>query len=138
MTDVKRLNLILGVFAALILVSSCAVFAYSLVPRGDTTKLVVNDVEYTRNDVFTYFGTLEFEANDQMYEGVRLSDLINDAGLPNAASHRYRIIAADTYQKDVSWDDLVNGYLVEEEFKTVFPDLTKSFWVRDVVSIEVV
>jgi hypothetical protein len=124
--------------AVMILVSSCAAFAYSLAPRGDTTKVIVNDVEYTRNDVFTYFGDITFEVDGDLFEGVRLSDIIIDSGLPNAVSHDYRIIGSDTYQKDVRWDDMVNGYLVEDEFKTVFPELTKSFWVSDVVYIEVI
>ena len=138
MTDMRRLNIILGILAAVILVTSCATFAYTLIPQGDTTKVIVNGTEYTRNDVFTYFGAVSFEANDESYEGVRLSDIIIESGLPNAASHDFRISASDGYQKDVSWDDMVDGYLVEEEFKTVFPELTRSFWVRDVISIEVI
>ena len=138
MTDMRRLNIILGILAAVILVTSCATFAYTLIPQGDTTKVIVNGTEHTRNDVFTYFGTVSFEANDESYEGVRLSDIIIESGLPNAASHDFRISASDGYQKDVSWDDMVNGYLVEDEFKTVFPELTRSFWVRDVISIEVI
>jgi hypothetical protein len=138
MSEMKRLNLILGILAAVILVSSCTVFAYTLIPQGDTTKLVVNGVDYTRNDIFTYFGSVGFEANDQTFEGVRLSDIIIETGLPNAASHDFRISASDRYQKDVSWDDMVNGYLVEDEYKTVFPELARQFWVKDVVSIEVI
>lgn len=136
--ETKSMNLMLGVLAAFILVSSSAAFAYTLIPRGDTTKVIVAGVGDTRNDVFTYFASVDFEANGVQYEGVRLTDLIVDAGLPNAAAHDFRISASDGYQKDVSWDELVNGYLVEDEFKTVFPELTRSFWVRDLVSIEVV
>ncbi len=138
MTDLKRLNLILGVLAAVILISSCAVFAYTLIPQGDTTKIVVNDTDFTRNDIFTYFGSVGFDANDQSFEGVRLSDIIIDIGLVNPGNKQYKISASDGYQKDVTWDDMVNGFLVEDEFKTVFPELTRSFWVKDVVSIEVV
>jgi hypothetical protein len=136
--EMKRLNMILGVLAVVTLVTSCVTFAYTLIPQGDTTKVIVNDTDYTRNDIFTYFGDVSFEANEDSYEGVRLSDVIIDTGLAKPGSHQYKIIASDGYQKDVTWEDMQNGFLVEDEFKTIFPGLTRSFWVRDVISIEVV
>jgi len=136
--EAKRLNMILGILAVAILVSSCAVFAYTQIPKGDTTKVVVNGTDYTRNDIITYFGSVDFVANEQEFEGVRLSDIILDTGLASPSGYQYKISASDGYQKDVTWEDMQNGFLVEDEFKTVFPELTKSFWVTDVISIEVV
>jgi len=136
--DTRRINTILGVLAAIILISSSATFAYTLIPKGDTTKVIVNGMDYTRNDIFTYFGSVSFDAGDESYDGVRLSDIIIETGLLNAANHHYKITASDGYQKDVTWDDMSNGFFVEDEFKTVFPELTRSFWVKNVISIEVI
>jgi hypothetical protein len=48
------------------------------------------------------------------------------------------VTGSDGYQKDVSWDNMMNGYLELKEKRAVFPALTKTFWVRDTITIEVI
>jgi hypothetical protein len=138
MVETKRLNTILAILAAFIVAGSCVTYAYTLIPKGSEDKLVVNGVEYKWGDIFVNFETAHFTANDQQYDGVRLSDIMNDAGISNPASHDYRISASDGYTKTVSWVNVESGYLVFEERKVVFPELTKSFWVKGVVTINAI
>ena len=53
MTDTKKLNIILGIIAVLILVLSFSAFAYSLVPRGDADLLVIDGIEYSWTTIFS-------------------------------------------------------------------------------------
>jgi len=126
------------VLSILVLAGSATAFYFSLQPKGDTSKIVVNGRDYTWEGLFQRFTPVRFTANGGTYSGVRLSDIINDTGLDDREGHRYKVTGADGYQKEFSWGDLLNGYLVREGKKTIFPGLTKSFWVRDVVWIEVV
>ena len=138
MTDAKRLNSILGIVAVLVLVLSFSAFAYSLVPKGDSSLIVVNDIDYGWDAVLTDFEIVDFTASDDEFQGVLVSDILLDAGLESPESHTYRFIGLDGYQKDLTWQDVQNGYLVEDEHKVVFPDQTRSFWVKDLALIEVV
>ncbi len=137
MTESKRLNLILGAVAITILLFSFSVYAYTLMPKGDSEILVVNGMEYDWDAIFSDFEVTGFEANGLQYEGIRLVDLILDADIENPESHSYRFNALDGYQKDVTWNDIQNGYLTLEH-RSVFPNMTQSFWVRDLASIEVI
>lgn len=128
----------MAVLAAIILAGSAAAFHFSLQPRGDTSKVVVNGRDCPWDVLFERFDAVGFTARGESYQGIRLSDILNDSGVDAPESHRYRVTGSDGYQKDFSWGDMLNGYLVREGKKTVFPELTKSFWVRDVVTIEVV
>lgn len=148
MTDSKRLNMVLGILAVVILVTSSITFAYTLIPKGDTSIVIVNEVEYTWGELFddvdllNEFRTITFEIDGESYSGIRLSDIVNDTGLANPSAHQYKVYASDGYQKDVSWENMLNGFLTLEDKKTVFPGLTRSYWVggleHPVTGIEVV
>ncbi|MBA3045482.1 MAG: hypothetical protein KKH41_05945 [Candidatus Thermoplasmatota archaeon] len=138
MIEPKRLNLVLGAIAVAILLLSFTAYAYTLIPQGDPDVLVVNGIEYDWDAIFSDFEMLSFEANGEQYEGISLEALILDAGIENPETHGYRFNALDPYEKDVTWNDILNGYLIETEHRSVFPKLTQSFWVRDLASIEVI
>ena len=53
--------------------------------------------------------------------------------------HNYTISGDDGYQKEFTWDDMLNGILVNDiDKKVFFPDLDKEFHIRNIVEIEVV
>ena len=138
MTDAKRLNTVLAIIAILVLVFSFSAFAYTLIPKGDASLIVVNEVDYGWGTIFSDFESEDFVAMEDDYTGVPVSQIILDTDLENSESYTYRFIGLDGYQKDVTWDDVQNSYLVEDEHMIVFPHMTRSFWVRDLASIEVV
>jgi len=138
MTDAKRLNTILGIIAVLILVLSFSAFAYTLVPKGDAELVVINGADFGWDSILTDYEMEDFTANDEAMSGIPLEQLIKESGVNNPEDQSYRLTGLDGYQKDVTWDDVQNGYLVEDEHKVVFPHMTRSFWVKDLASIEVV
>jgi len=134
----KMLKLVLAVVAILILAGSATALFFGSQPKGDTAKVVVNGKDYPWDSLPQKFTPVKFTAVDGEHEGIRLSDILNDTGLQDPGSHQYRVTGNDGYQKDVSWGDMTNGYLEVKEKRTVFPGLTKSFWVRNTITIEVV
>jgi hypothetical protein len=149
MMEIKKMRLTLGVLAVVILAVSCVVFAYTLIPKGDTSKLIFNDVEYSWDELFGGgFSTVQFSAAGKdftnTFTGVRLWDLANSSGLANPEAHEYTVKGSDGYQSTVSWEVFSTGYLVENgkdiihDNITVFPGQTQSTWTYSVIEIEVV
>jgi len=138
MADARKLNMVLGIAAAVILIVSFSALAYTFVPQGDSAIVTINGVDYAWANIFDDYGTHTFTANDLSYEGVYLQELVMDSGVQSPEAHTYRLTGQDHYQKDVSWNDIQNGYLTLAKHRAVFPGLTQSFWIRDLASIEVV
>lgn len=149
MIEIKRLNMVLGILAVIILVSSSIVFAYTLIPKGDTSKVLVNGTGYAWSEIFGgYFYTVNFEASGRDFTdsfiGVQLSDIVNDTGLSNPSGHEYTLIGSDGYQSTVNWSSMCSGYLVEDgkgitgDKISIFQGLPQRYWVTDVVEIQVV
>ena len=104
---------------------------------GDT--ITVNGMLYTWMQPFDLFTErIMYDNESNEYSGVLLSDLINATELVDPQDHNFTIIA-DDYQVEVSWTDMLNGILVNDnDHKTFFPDLEKKFRVKNVVEIAVV
>lgn len=104
-----------------------------------TPTINVNGWVYTWDQPFDKFDEVIVEDNESnTYEGVMLSDLVNDTGLENPGDHNYTIIAGDEYSKEVTWDDMMNGILVFEDRKSVFPEKESKYRIKNIVEIEVV
>ena len=105
----------------------------------NTSTLTVNGWLYTWDQPFDKLDEITVQDNESnSYEGVPLSDLINDTGLVDQHNHNYTIAANDGYSKNFTWDDMMNGILEKEEHRSVFPEKEKKYWVSDIVKIEVV
>ena len=76
------------------------------------------------------------DSENNTYEGVGLSDLINLTSLLDPEEYNYSLITMDGYNKTVEWDDMENGVLVKEMRQAVFPEKDKKFWVKDIVEIQ--
>ena len=126
MTDTKKLNIILGIIAVLILVLSFSAFAYSLVPKGDADLLVIDGIEYSWTTIFSGNETVDFTASGDDYSGIPVNEIILTAGVENPEDYEYKFIGLDGYQKDVTWEDVQNGFLVEDQHIIVFPHMTRS------------
>ena len=104
-----------------------------------TPTLEVNGWLYTWDQPFDKLDEITVQDNESnTYEGVPLSDLLNDTGLEDQATHNFTITASDDYSKNFTWDDMMNGILVKDGRKSVFPEKEKQFWVGNIVRIEVV
>ena len=82
-----------------------------------------------------FFDVLE-QRKIEDYQGIVLGNIIEKAGVENPEKHSYTIVAADGFQKTVSWENLKEGILTREK-RVVFSDLPRQYWIRNVVKIEV-
>ncbi len=104
-----------------------------------TPTLKINGWVYTWDQPFDKFDEVIMEDNESnTYEGVMLSDLVNDTGLESPEDHNYTIIAGDEYSKEVTWDDMMNGIIIFEDRKSLFPEKEKKYRIKNIVEIEVV
>jgi hypothetical protein len=138
MTKVKKITIALWVMAAVVLLASLGVFAYSLIPKGDTNKVVVCGKDYPWGDIYDKFPSATFDANGKTYSGVKLSLMVKDSGQLNPETHKYKMTGSDGYEKTVTWPDIESGYLVKDDKVAIFPGLTKSFWVKDLITVEAI
>ncbi len=132
----RKFTVTLWLIALFVLAGSFSFFVYSVTPKGDTDKVIINGKDYYWDDICDDFKLESFEAGETQYTGISLTELAYDAGIGDPETKKFTIAGADGYQKTLDWDDFSNGYLVKEKKLTVFPDLTKSFWVRDVIEIK--
>ena len=70
-------------------------------------------------------------------KGVTLAKFVKEAGLTSA--EKYKLTAIDGYSVEVSAQDMENGIVYLEDGEMVrcaFSDLTKKFWVKNLLSIQ--
>jgi len=108
----------------------------------DGGTITINNKLYTWMQPFDIFTSDIQMVDDEnnTYEGILLSDLINGTSLDNPQDYNFTITAeGDSYSVEVTWDDMLKGLLVnDDDHMTFFPHLTKKYRVKDIVEIEVV
>ncbi len=124
---------LLPIIALLILLIGTGSSAYVFVTTVDSEYIDINGQEYTIDQLLFIGEEREFET----FFGVALDDIIIKIGVSNPNEHEYTLIAADSYQKTVKWENMKNGLLTKDRI-SIFSDLPKSFRVRDIVKIEVI
>jgi hypothetical protein len=135
----------IATFSVIFLVAAVAVGVYIAVSgdsgeneNGEEERMIeVDGEDLDLNAVFQEFEKKTIVAgNGETYDGVSLSYIINRSGSPDPDQHQYRISASDDYFRNVTWDDMLGGVLVEENTMTAFPLLPGKYRIKDVVSIE--
>jgi hypothetical protein len=123
---------LLPLIALLVLLLGSISTAYVYTTTTSTGTISINGTEYTLDQ-------LMFLGEDRVigdYNGGSLDQIIVKSGVPVPENHEYTLIAADGYQKTVQWDNMKNG-LITDEGQTIFSDLPKAFWVKDIIEIKV-
>lgn len=106
-----------------------------MISASNTTTITINGVELTSEMPFdNWFATTTMNGTT----GVQLSALMNYTTLASPEAHQYKIAAPDGYSKTVTWDDMLNGLYVQENYKSYFPHLAKGYGVKNIQKIEVV
>ena len=101
--------------------------------------ITINGNLYTWMQPFDIFTSVLKSNDTDTLEGIQLSDLLNSTVIVDPQDHNYTISGDDGYQKEFTWDDMLNGILVNDiDKKVFFPDLDKEFHIRNIVEIEVV
>ncbi len=124
---------LLPIVALIIILIGAGSSAYVYASTIGSEYININGQDYTIEQL-SFIGE---ERKFETFSGVALDDLIIKIGVPNPEKHEYTIIAADSYQKTVNWENMKNGLLTKDR-DSIFSDLPKSFRVRDIVKIEVI
>lgn len=98
--------------------------------------ITLNNVQYRTTDLFETFTPLTIQTDDGEKTGIPLEEIIIFAGVSCPSCHTYYIIAADEYQQTVTWETMQTGIFTKDQ-RVYFPGLAHSFWVRNVIEIEV-
>ena len=132
-------------FVVIFAVAAVAIGAYIALTWEDDDEvgnssgiiITVNSVDFDVGEMMEEFDTKTITAgNDVEYIGISMSYIVNESGLENPGNYQYKISAADGYYRNVTWDDMLNGVLVEEETMSAFPLLPGKYRIRDIISIE--
>ena len=118
--------LLIGIF------STIYVNAYQI--EKDTIK--INGQDFTFDQLLSNGVEQTIETDEGEKTGIALNDIIIYSGVDCTQCHEYTIKAKDGYQQTVNWDILKTGILTDYK-RVFFPDTAHSFWVRDVIEIEV-
>ncbi|MEA3559787.1 MAG: hypothetical protein U9R75_11090 [Candidatus Thermoplasmatota archaeon] len=112
----------------------------SIEPLTDGDTITVNGQYWTWMQPFDIFDDVVLEDNESNEcSGIRFSDMINYTALENPQEHNFTIKASDGYEKEVAWNDMMNGILLDDEdHKTFFPHLSSKYKIKDVMEITVV
>ena len=142
----SRREFVISVIALLLLATGIASSLYlhsQQINRGDF--ITVGNEKIYMDDIFKKCRIVSVEVNDKgvmkNYTGALLSDIINMSKIKNPEEHKYTIAGpgkeGGLYQKTVEWNDMKNGILTEDK-RTIFPNLPRAFWIKDVIKIEVI
>ena len=96
----------------------------------------IDNIPFSLETIFLQCPLKTYATAEGNYTGVLISCIINVSGINNPNIHDYSIIGGDGYTKTVSWDDTKNGILTDTRY-TVFPHLSRAYWIHKVVRIEV-
>ena len=69
-------------------------------------------------------------------KGIPLDCIVLSSGVVDPENHTYTLLGSDGYQKTVKWDDMQKGILTPTR-SIAFSHLSKGFWVKDVVGVQV-
>jgi hypothetical protein len=127
---------LLPVFAIAVLLIGCFSALYVNAIEVDSKTIKINNEEYTINQIFSLVNTTTIITDEGEKTGVALDDLIIKTGNICSLCNAYTFKSKDGYQQTVTWDYLKKGVLTQEN-RIYFSDTAHSFWVRDIVEIEV-
>ena len=127
---------IIPIFAMIVLLIgiSSTIYVHANQIEKDTIK--INGQEFTMNQLFSMGAQRVVETDEGEKTGISLDELIITVGVGCTDCHEYTIKAKDGYQQTVNWDILKTGILTDYG-RVYFPDTAHTFWVRDVIEIEV-
>jgi len=98
--------------------------------------ITINGQEYSIDQLFSMVDTKTIETSEGEKTGIALDDLMIKFGIGCTSCNDYIIKAKDKYQQTVNWDVMKTGILTDYS-RVYFPDTAHSFWVRDIIEIEV-
>ncbi len=105
----------------------------------DDETIIINDVEYSKSEFLSSIEQITISTDSGEKTGYPLDQMIIKSGVNCHECHKYtfKAVEPDPYQQTVQWTDIKTGVFSLDKNRVYFPDLTHSFWVYNVVEIEV-
>jgi hypothetical protein len=97
--------------------------------------IIGNSIDLTM--IFSNIDEIQINTDEGIKKGIPLDELINYTGEICPYCFKYRLIGSDGYKQTVNWDDMENGIFTNNKI-AIFPHLAHSFWVKDIIEIEVI
>lgn len=119
------------IIAAVVLLIAIGASVYAYLQQSDAGSVEINGTTYSSNELME----MGSERTVGEYSGAALSEVLISAGVVTPEAKQYTLIAADGYQKTVTWENMQNGILTPE-LMSVFSDLAKAFQVKDIIEIK--
>lgn len=127
---------LIPIFAIIVLLigSFSALYVHATQINKDT--ITINGEEYSIEQLFSMVDLKTITTDEGEKIGISLEDLMIKVGVGCLSCNDYTIKAKDSYQQTVNWDVMKTGILTDYG-RVYFLNTAHSFWVRDVVEIEV-
>jgi hypothetical protein len=123
---IAMIVLLIGIFST--------IYVHANQIEKDTIR--INGRDFTLEQLFTNEVVRVIETDEGVKTGIALDQIIIKSGVGCTSCYDYTIKAKDGYQQTVKWDIFKTGILTDYG-KIYFPDTAHSFWVRNVIEIEV-
>jgi len=123
---------LIPIFALIVIIMGGLSSIYVYATTAESDYITINNTKYTIDQLF-FIGE---ERTIDDYSGIAFDVVIFKISVSNPKTREYTLIASDGYQKTVKWENMENGLLTEEG-QSIFSDLPKAFWVKDIIKIEV-
>lgn len=123
---------LIPLLAALVLLIGIGATLFVRSTRVDSQQVLVNRQEFTLEQIFS----LAESRSLADATGAAMDSLVRVAGVAHPETRAYTIIGSDGYQKTVTWENMQNGILTRAR-ESIFADLPKAFFVKEIVEIKV-
>jgi hypothetical protein len=131
-----KIKTIIILLVAILLITSVIYIKPYLIGMQKSVEpfLYIGGTNYTWGDLKNnaVYKTIQAES------GPSLSDIINYSGFSNPANYQFQSIAADTYNKNVTWGNMMEGIIIydaETGLKSLFPSLGNKYNIENILEI---
>jgi len=124
------------VLAMIVLLIGIGSTIYVQASQNNTSNIKINGQEYNIEDIFKIAEMRTIVTDNGEITGVALDDLIIKTSNICNSCNQYTFKAKDTYQQTVPWSYMQKGVITDYN-RVYFQDTAHSFWVNNVVEIEV-
>ena len=107
-------------------------------PPGAVITIYGN--QYSFNELNEIFQNITIETDDGEKIGIPLEQIIPYSGVNCPSCNKYTFKASDSYQQTALWKDVITSVLTyddEYNLRVYFSDLAHTFWVYNLIEIEV-
>jgi len=127
---------LIPVLAMIVLLIGIGSTMYVQASQSNTSNIKINGQKYSIDEIFKIADMRTIVTDEGEITGVALDDLIVKTSNICTSCNQYTFKSKDTYQQTVPWSYMQKGVLTENN-RIFFPDTAHSFWVRDIIEIEV-